>query len=149
MPEKIYFYSRTKKFFELSNFSLHPIIVENKRYATNEHYFQSVKFLDADYQETIRSAPTPAKAKSLGTSRAYKIHLDWDTKRIDVMRRCVWEKFTQHKELTELLLSTGDSILIEDSPKDVFWGVGENRTGKNMLGKILMETREKLRKEKY
>jgi predicted NAD-dependent protein-ADP-ribosyltransferase YbiA (DUF1768 family) len=41
-----------------------------------------------------------------------------------------------------LLLSTGNATLIEDSPMDFYWGCGSDGTGKNMLGKILMEYRD-------
>ena len=140
----IYFYSWTKKYFEFSNFSLHTITINGKEYKTNEHYFQSVKFVEPTYQETVRLAPTPKKAKELGFSRNHPIQSDWDTRRIEVMKTAVRAKFTQHEDLKELLLSTGDAILVEDSPKDVFWGVGKHRNGKNMLGKILMEVRGEL-----
>lgn len=144
---KIYFYSRAKEFFELSNFSHHPIIIDGLEYKTNEHYFQSIKFIDKDYQEKIRLSTTPRDAKYLGSSRKFKIHSDWDERRIDVMKKCVKAKFTQHESLKKLLLSTQDSILIEDSPSDTFWGCGRNKNGKNMLGKILMELREEFRKD--
>jgi ribA/ribD-fused uncharacterized protein len=140
----IYFYSWAKKYFEFSNFSLHPIVINGKEYKTNEHYFQSVKFINPVYQEKVRLVPTPKEAKILGGNRNYPIHPDWDSKRIEVMKQAVWAKFTQHEDLKQLLLSTGDAILVEDSPKDIFWGVGRTRTGKNMLGKILMEVRKHL-----
>jgi predicted NAD-dependent protein-ADP-ribosyltransferase YbiA (DUF1768 family) len=34
--------------------------------------------------------------------------------------------------------------LIEDSWRDDFWGWGENKDGKNMLGKLWMEVREEV-----
>jgi len=143
--ETIYFYSWKKAYFEFSNFSLHPIVIDGKTYATNEHYFQVKKFKDYSYAEEIRNAPTPAKAKSMGLSRKFEIHNNWDEYRIKVMKDAVLAKFTQHSKLKELLLSTGDAILVEDSPTDTFWGIGKNRTGKNMLGIILMQVRELLR----
>jgi len=145
--DKIYFYSWKKPYFEFSNFFYAPIIIDGKEYTTNEHYFQSAKFLNKYYAERIRLAKTPVIAKKMGASRDFPIHPDWDTRRIDVMRRAVYAKFTQHKELKKLLLSTGDAILIEDSPTDYFWGCGKDKSGKNMLGQILMETREKLKNE--
>ncbi len=39
--------------------------------------------------------------------------------------------------------------LTENSPYDYFWGIGNDGTGKNLLGKILMETREVLHQENY
>lgn len=44
-----------------------------------------------------------------------------------------------------ILLSTGNEEIIEKTTKDYYWGCGEDGTGKNMLGKILMETRDVLR----
>jgi N-glycosidase YbiA len=157
MKKVIYFYSSNREYFEFSNFSEHPIVINGKEYPTNEHYFQSMKFLPTEmvflkeynvyipYQEIIRYAKTPKEAKRLGSNRNFKIHPNWDTMRIEVMRECVRAKFQQHPSLRELLLSTGDAILVEDSPTDYFWGCGKNRTGKNMLGKILMEVRGELR----
>ncbi|MEI5908011.1 NADAR family protein [Bacillus spongiae] len=152
----IYFYSWKNDYFEFSNFSYHSIVIEGKAYATNEHYFQSMKFLpsvmieveddrEISYQEHVRLAHTPAIAKTLGSNRGYKIYPDWDSRRIDVMREAVRAKFTQHSDLRELLQSTGDAVLVEDSPYDYFWGCGKRKTGKNMLGKILMEVREEIR----
>ena len=43
------------------------------------------------------------------------------------------------------LPATGERELIEDSWRDGFWGWGENRDGKNMLGKLWMEVRAELR----
>ncbi|GAB6440593.1 NADAR family protein [Bacillus cereus] len=143
----IYFYSWAKKYFEFSNFSLHSIVINGKEYATNEHYFQSIKFVEPEYQEQVRLAKTPKEAKILGSSRKHKIHHDWDSRRLDVMREAVLAKFTQHENLKQLLLSTGNATLVEDSPTDSFWGIGRNKTGQNMLGKILMEVRELLRNQ--
>jgi predicted NAD-dependent protein-ADP-ribosyltransferase YbiA (DUF1768 family) len=42
-------------------------------------------------------------------------------------------------------LATGDEEIIENSPIDSYWGCGADGQGKNMLGKILMETRDILR----
>ena len=61
------------------------------------------------------------------------------------MRRAVRAKFEQHPDIRAVLLGTGDEELIEDAPNDYYWGCGEEGTGKNMLGKILMEVRGELR----
>ena len=45
------------------------------------------------------------------------------------------------RDLKQKLIDTGDARLHEDSPSDMFWGV----KGKDMLGKLLMEVRDKLR----
>ena len=63
------------------------------------------------------------------------------------MKNVLIEKFTQHSDLKEKLLSTKDSILIEESNIDPYWGCGKNGKRKNMLGILLMEVREELSKE--
>ena len=59
------------------------------------------------------------------------------------MRRAVLEKFRQHPDIRAELPGTGDATLIEHTANDSYWGDGGG--GRNMLGRILMETRETLR----
>jgi predicted NAD-dependent protein-ADP-ribosyltransferase YbiA (DUF1768 family) len=59
-----------------------------------------------------------------------------------IMIRIVREKF-QDPILRNMLLQTGNSILVEDSPKDDYFGM-INGVGKNILGKILMAVREEI-----
>ena len=61
------------------------------------------------------------------------------------MRRAVLRKFETHAALRALLLSTGDEEIVENAPGDFYWGCGADGSGRNMLGRILMETREILR----
>ncbi len=60
------------------------------------------------------------------------------------MRQALEAKFTQHDDLRNLLLSTGTAKLVEHTPNDDYWGDGGNGLGKNMLGRLLMEVRDKL-----
>lgn len=53
-------------------------------------------------------------------------------------------KLDQHPYIQEKLRQTADWILVEDSPKDSFWGWGPDRTGRNELGKIWMRLRDEL-----
>ena len=41
-------------------------------------------------------------------------------------------------------LATGNEEIIERTSHDYYWGCGTEGTGKNMLGKILMEARDKI-----
>lgn len=63
------------------------------------------------------------------------------------MRKALVAKFTQHPELKTLLLSTGTAKLIEHTANDDYWGDGGDGTGQNMLGRLLMEMRERFAKE--
>jgi ribA/ribD-fused uncharacterized protein len=57
------------------------------------------------------------------------------------MYRGVLRKFTIHSDIRQILLRTGDSLLVENSPIDYYWGCGADGSGKNRLGHILMEVR--------
>jgi ribA/ribD-fused uncharacterized protein len=63
----------------------------------------------------------------------------------DIMREAVLAKFEQHANLRAVLLSTEDTEIVEKTTRDYYWGCGTDGTGKNMLGVILMEVRDKLR----
>jgi ribA/ribD-fused uncharacterized protein len=54
-------------------------------------------------------------------------------------------KFSQHPDLKQLLLDTGDAIIIEHTKNDNYWGDGGDGTGRNQLGKTLMRVRDTLR----
>ncbi len=114
---------------------------------TSEHYFQAMKFDDRVIQERIRLADSPYKAFKLGRSRAYPIKKDWDQIKDGVMREALSAKFGQNEDIKDQLLLTGDSHLVENSPRDSYWGIGKAGTGKNMLGKLLVEQREILIKK--
>ena len=143
----VYFYTTRAKFGEFSNFSKHGIEADEKWWKTTEHYFQAQKFFDEDYREKIRIAPSPKDAANLGRSREYPIRPDWEEVKDSVMMFAVEKKFRTHDDLRKLLLSTGDQPIVENAPGDYYWGCGADGSGKNMLGKILVEVRGKLRAE--
>ena len=60
------------------------------------------------------------------------------------MEEIVRAKCEQNPYVKQKLLETLDEEIIEDSPKDAFWGWGENRDGRNELGKIWMRLRNEL-----
>lgn len=70
---------------------------------------------------------------------------DWDERRVDTMTGLLVQKF-RHPILAKRLLDTGDKILVEGNDwDDTFWGVDTNsRKGRNILGRLLMNIREKL-----
>ncbi len=145
IKEEIKFYSEKAKWGAFSNFSLHQIKLNGKTWPTSEHYFQAQKFEDKNYQEKIRKCNSPMKAAELGRSRKVKIKKNWDRIKDNVMYDVVYAKFTQHEELERILISTNDSILIEHTENDHYWGDGGDGSGKNRLGKILMNVRSKIK----
>lgn len=144
MTKDIFFYSVAEEYGEFSNFAPFPIKLDGKRWPTTEHYFQAAKFEDAKDREEVRRAKSPAIAARLGRDRKRKLRRDWEAVKVAVMRRAVLAKFSQHPDLRHLLLATGDARLVEHTENDAYWGDGGDGSGRNMLGRILMETRAKL-----
>lgn len=65
------------------------------------------------------------------------------------VRHYIYAKFTQHPDLNDLLLATVNAKIVEHTTNDSYWGDGGDGSGKNMLGKLLMETRERIRNELF
>ena len=111
---------------------------------TAEHYFQAQKFEAPEMRDRIRRAPTPKEARTFGQSRAAPIRGDWDVARDSVMLQALRFKF-RVAAARDLLLSTGDRDLVESSPYDYYWAAGQDGTGENKLGQLLMQVRAELR----
>ncbi|CAD72180.1 conserved hypothetical protein [Rhodopirellula baltica SH 1] len=145
MSDPIKFYSTGDEHGEFSNFAGYPIKIGKKVWPTSEHYFQAMKFQEGSDQEEIRKANSPMQAARMGRDRKRKLRRDWESVKVNIMREAILAKFTQHEDLRELLLATGDAKIIEHTTNDDYWGDGGDGRGKNMLGRILMDTRTKLR----
>jgi ribA/ribD-fused uncharacterized protein len=144
----IYFYHQNEKPYGcFSNFSPHGFDLDGAWWPTSEHYFQAQKFAGTPHVETVRLAPTPMAAANVGRDRSLSLRADWEQVKDDVMRRAVLQKFAAHPDIRAILLGTGDETLVEKTTSDYYWGIGTQGGGKNMLGQILMEVRETLRKQ--
>ncbi len=144
MTDAIKFYSVGDEYGEFSNFAPYPIYLNKKKWPTSEHFFQAQKFLDPKDREEIRKTNSSNVAARLGRDRKKKLRKDWESVKVSIMRQALEAKFTQHDDLRNLLLSTGTAKLVEHTPNDDYWGDGGNGLGKNMLGRLLMEVRDKL-----
>ena len=140
----IEFYSVNGEFGEFSNFAAYPVTIDGKLWPTAEHYFQAMKFESKHDREEIRSVKSPMEAARKGRDRRRKLRKNWNSIKDKVMRDAVLHKFTQHQELKKMLLATGTARLVEHTENDSYWGDGGDGSGKNMLGKILMEVRQRL-----
>lgn len=79
----------------------------------------------------------------------------WDSLCDDIVERGNFLKFSQNHELRDILLGTGNKIIVEASPSDKIWGVGfdsehaegrESEWGANKLGVTLMKVRSTLQR---
>lgn len=118
---------------------------------TVEHFYQAQKFIgaiDPSPIGLIRQAASPKEAAAIGRSPTYALRPDWDEAKQAVMYAAVWQKFQTHLDIQAVLLATDEAEIIEDSPRDAYWGCGPDRQGLNHLGKILMAVRSRLRRER-
>ncbi|KAF8188841.1 hypothetical protein K438DRAFT_1593929 [Mycena galopus ATCC 62051] len=126
----------------------HTVIYNGKEYPTSEHLFQALKFMDnrPDIAESIRTiSKSPTEAQKYSLARTAHQHPDWDRMATAKMEITMWHKFSQHADLKQLLLATGDAELVNYTTND-FWGVGEDEQGRNEGGKALERVRDGLRK---
>ncbi len=149
--DEIHFYrSNEKPYGVFSNLHRTPIVFEGREYPTSEHAYQAGKASKEAVREWILSAPTPSLvAMAAHGLYTWDIVPNWSKIKFDRMRDVLRAKFTQHEHLKQLLLDTGKARLVEAGTTDNLvnrtWGE-VNGKGKNMLGVLLMEVREELRK---
>ncbi len=144
-----------------SNFYPCKFIVDNITYNCSEQYFMKKKQETFDIEDTILAQcileeSNPIKIKRYGRKVKNFDEVQWSKIRYDIMKKAVYEKFSQNKDLKKILIDTNDKILVEASPFDKIWGIGmgeknakithpDNWKGNNLLGKIIMEVREELK----
>ena len=143
----IYFYKVEEPYGCFSNFSPHQISLHGQDWLTVEHYYQAQKFfgsVDRRLVAAIRAVATPQEAAELGRDPNHRIRDDWESVKIQIMRQAVLTKFVTHSDIQAILLATGDRVIVEDSPRDYYWGCGCDGSGQNHLGKILMSVRTEI-----
>lgn len=128
-------------------------------YLTAEHYMMAKKaelFGDLSIRDEILKVSHPKQAKELGRKVRSFDGAVWDENKTQIVQQANLLKFSQHAELREFLLGTGDRVIVEASPYDRVWGIGmaqdhphaeqpERWRGENLLGFALMAVREQLR----
>lgn len=146
--EVIGFYPR--EFYPLDNFSSFKVEVDGYLYASLEEAFQSSLFLP-DYpeiSERIKNSYSAHEAQKIMCENSDKVKYS-DNEKIEIMEKLLRLKIEQNPYVKKKLLETKDYLIVEDSPKDNYWGWGINRDGENQLGKLWMKLREELRNKGY
>lgn len=131
----------------LSNFFEALVDFGGIRYGSAEAAFQAQKCRTEEERLTFRDL-RPGQAKRAG--RQTDLRQDWEQVKTALMAGIVEAKFRQNPYLARRLLETGNLEIVEKNTwGDTCWGV-DARTGQgeNRLGRILMEVREELRRER-
>lgn len=148
----------------LSNYYPFNFTVGGVEFHSVEQYYHWKRFEGHPTEQA--KILTYTGAKNAHESRHYahirtnkgKLIMD-ETKRIDIMREGLYAKINHCKEFKDYLLSTGSKELVEyitwdDKDSNDFWGAksegrGKQPTikGRNVLGKLLMELRDRVVKK--
>lgn len=143
----------------LSQWYPSPFVVDGVCYNCAEQYMMAEKayaFGDEKVWHEIMAAYDPMSIKKLGRRvRNFNSYV-WNIVNAEIVKQANIAKFSQNPKMKDFLLSTGDKILVEASPKDTIWGIGLSADspeacqpkfwkGENRLGFILMEVRDILR----
>ena len=138
----------------LSNFAKTPMVVNGVEFACVEQLYHYIR-LNNEQERTAYLKLTPnlglkMKAKAFenrGVERS-----DWKEIAVDVLRFCLNHKYQASAEFRKALADSGDKYIVEDESnrknKPDSWGaVLDTATneyyGKNIMGRLLMELREK------
>ena len=135
----------------LSNFYQYPFAYKGLVYPNAEAAFQAQKCRDEKDKIKYTLQKNPVRVKQMGKKEP-NLPADWDEKSPAIMKEILTAKFSV-PELAEKLCSTGDAYLEEGNHwHDNRWGKCtcercKDKKGQNLLGKILMEVREKLQND--
>ena len=154
--EAVVFYKTKEAFGGLSNMaSGYPLEINRVRILTSEALYQACRFPHfPEIQQDIIQQRSPIAAKMKSKFHHKNVRSDWEEVRYKVMRWCLRVKLAQHHAaFGGLLLATRDRPIVEQSRKDDYWGAkpsdetGDTLIGQNVLGRLLMELREKFRND--
>ena len=134
----IWFYQKNTKngdpmyFYEFTNFFNSPVVIDEIRWPTTEHYFQymkirSFKTHDSYYDlNEILSSKESNHAFEIGQQKI-NVLKEWHTMGKKCMYKALFHKFTQSPYLYNLLAATNGMVLVEHAVKgqerkDHNWG---------------------------
>ena len=137
--------------WQISHFSFRGI-----QYSSAEQFMmahKAIAFNDRETLKEIMNESHPRKIKKLGRQIVNFNSDTWDKYKYCVALIGNYCKFDQNEKMKQILINTGDNIIVEASPYDKIWGVGLNATdsrimnpfyweGKNLLGFVLMKVRD-------
>ena len=138
-------FSENIEYKEFDNFFRCEFVMEGYNWTSSEQAYQALKYDDKEHIERINRETSIAMIYHLGHSTHYKLSENYgysekifsnpfENKKIKLMYRVNFEKFSQNKRLRDILLETKGPITFLGSSK--FW--------RYWNGKILEKIRDVL-----
>lgn len=147
---------------KLSQWHMVNFFVDGIPYICCEQYMMAQKALlfgDMQSHAEIMEADHPRDHQKLGRMiKGFDQEL-WDESKYSIVYTGNYHRFSQNDEDWQWLNATGNTMLVEASPIDRVWGIGMDMKdpdindeskwrGQNLLGKVLTEVRDTIRKER-
>jgi ribA/ribD-fused uncharacterized protein len=142
--DAVYFF--TPDYYILDNFFASIVEIYGMRFQTSEHAYQWKKYSESapEVAEEIFNATNPSQVKKIADANKAKAPHDFKERKVEIMEEILRAKLAQHEKVRRVLIESRDRRIAENSPTDDFWGLGPNKDGKNMLGRLWMKIREEL-----
>jgi hypothetical protein len=141
----------------LSNHHPCNFVVGKLQYNCVEQFLMNEKalhFHDTDIAAKIMRTSDPVQQKYFGKHVADFVKTDWQKAVPDILKRGLSAKFGQNIHCKDFLMRTGNKIIGEANPNDMFHGIGislrddsvwnRDLWANNLLGKSLMDIRAEL-----
>lgn len=141
-----------------SNFGRTPLVVDGVEFDCSEKLFQVMKFSDPDSRRGVYLAKGQTmKMKAKHFEKVGTVRADWGRIIVDAMKFCLMEKYRQCEEFRHELERSRGLFIVEDQTtfqkkNPDTWGAklsgdGKQYIGPNLMGRLLMELRDKRRLE--
>jgi ribA/ribD-fused uncharacterized protein len=125
----------------LSNFHLEPFEWSGMTWPSSENAYQAAKAPGSEWLKFAKMNPGDSR-KAGQLVKMDKV--DWDSRKYDVMKSVLVEKFNQCPIARKVLIDTKDAYLEEVTWwSDSYWGTYKG-FGRSKLGEILMDIRKTL-----
>lgn len=136
-----------------SNFAGTPIVVDGVTFDCTEKLFQVMKFSDAASRKVIFARKgQPIKMMAKHQEKVGVVREDWGKIFIDAMKFCLMQKYAQSEAFRNELERSKGLFIVEQQanprrPAGAYSaklsGDGKTWTGPNIMGRLLMELRDK------
>ena len=134
------------EFYCLDNFSSFKVEHNGYVYSTAEEAYQAAKFYFCAPKivDAIRNSFSAHEAQIIARENKDYQRADWEKIKLRTMEEILRAKVQQNPYVLKKLLETQNYTIVEDSPKDNYWGWGLYRNGENMLGRLWMKIRDEI-----
>jgi len=128
----------------------YPLVVAGRTIKYAENLYQACKFPEQPkIQAQIITERSPIDGKRTSRYHNHLVRSDWEEIRLKIMQWVLEVKLIQNWDsFSSLLLSTGNTPIVELSIRDDFWGAKPQGTllvGENHLGRLLEDLRERVK----